>query len=290
MSTQWTDADPLPTSPGGIGQQERGTSGEELGTTRAEAGLAAPTRPEPPTKTIRHEITGVSFIARPIYTEQGNADLLQLRRLISLLDVGEVPRPERSVSQSIGYRMRSNMFVNLECREERVRKAWIEGANYDMGWEPLRLVYGFTLTPVGPAPAWLQGKLLDSGAQVISQDERCATFEIRIGGFPNWLAAWGLCEFTGYTPRVIRHRATVRVCCTGQVTYQDIKGTPFPSHSLFVDGKQSQTVAQGPIESLMRIDNPGWVPMTNAEFSQWRGTGGLHWQCQPYLDNYKADP
>lgn len=138
--------------------------------------------------------------------------------------------------------------------------AYTSERDYHMGYEPLHLP--LNLEPAGPALTWLQGKLVEARV-VVTEGPSCATFRLDIGGQPHPLAMTGACILTGYEPRTIRHSVSARLCCDGTAS-SDITGTAFPSHRAFLSGEPTVTRTQGTLDELLKIDNPGWIPMADS--------------------------
>jgi hypothetical protein len=210
--------------------------------------------------TISHEVVGKSFIG-PIRIEPAHQNLDQMRALDLIFSLNENPQNTSRVFKGLGYRMRTQMKPTVKCKNGILVEAYIADKSFDMGWEPIG--------PPSAALDWIQGKLDEGVARVVSKTPKCATFEIRIGGEPSTVAEFVTCEVAGYTPRIIRHQIIVRVCCDDSPLEYHFHGTKFPSRRLFIDGEAKATVEQGPLEELLRIDHPNWQPMSNSRYRLW---------------------
>jgi len=208
---------------------------------------------------VRHSIVGKSFIG-PINLESADHyDNDQMQSMLFLFGIPpENPQDNKTVYKAYGYRLFSRMDVVVTCLEDGTAKTpKIEFERFHMGYEDL-------------GAKWFQGEMVYSSTlQGSSSDPQCSEFVATIAGIPDPTALYGACMAACYATRTIQHTVEAKVCCDGTVDAQ-ITGTAFPSHRVFVDGSATSTVLQGPLEALMRIDNPDWEPMDNTTFALWK--------------------
>lgn len=213
------------------------------------------TRPVPARVVKTHTFVGKSFIGPISLEHPRSAQMLAMSGLFGVDDTaigdGKIP------ANSLGYRMRTFMATTTVCEGSSPITSNIDASDFHMGYENLQV-------------GWVQGEATFREALRV-QDTRCVTYTAEIRGVPHTLAIEGACVAVGYERRTIAHIVKAKVCCDRSAPEVSITGTAFPSHRVWVDGDERQTVVQGPLERLMQINNPDWRPKSDAEFGVWVG-------------------